>query len=109
MAGQTQGAPSGGHNIRFALPRRCGANVFESPASPLTSLTLGIGMNRIADFNTRYSFSSESRYDPSKPDQLMPTIADGLRAAGSGRMGFSRIRTVIWATITILVLAGHPL
>ena len=51
-------------------------NVFESPASPLTSLTLGIGMNRIADFNTRYSFSSESRYDPSKPDQLMPTIAD---------------------------------
>lgn len=32
-------------------------NVFESSRSSLTSLTLGIGMNRIADFNSRYSFS----------------------------------------------------
>ena len=51
-------------------------NVFESSRSSLTSLTLGIGMNRIADFNSRYSFSSESRYDPDRPDRLMPTIAD---------------------------------
>ena len=77
--GQTQGAPSwvGNNKTRFAFANvGVALNVFESPASPLTSLTLGIGMNRIADFNTRYSFSSESRYDPSKPDQLMPTIAD---------------------------------
>lgn len=51
-------------------------NVFESSRSSLTSLTLGIGMNRIADFNSRYSFSSESRYDPDRPDRQMPTIAD---------------------------------
>ena len=43
-------------------------NVFESSRSSLTSLTLGIGMNRIADFNSRYSFSSESRYDPGPTD-----------------------------------------
>ena len=67
----------GNNKTRFAFANvGVALNVFESPASPLTSLTLGIGMNRIADFNTRYSFSSESRYDPSKPDQLMPTIAD---------------------------------
>lgn len=57
-------------NVGIAL------NVFESSRSSLTSLTLGIGMNRIADFNSRYSFTSESRYDPNRPDRLMPTIAD---------------------------------
>ena len=51
-------------------------NVFESSRSSLTSLTLGIGMFRIADFNSRFSFSSVSRYDPDRPDRLMPTIAD---------------------------------
>ena len=101
--GQTQGAPSwvGNNKTRFAFANvGVALNVFESSASPLTSLTLGIGMNRIADFNTRYSFSSESRYDPSKPDQLMPT-SPMSSGSSSGRMGFSRIRTVIWATITI--------
>ncbi len=50
-------------------------SLFESSSSALTSLTLGFGMNRVADFNTRYSFSSESRYDP-VAGNLMPTIAD---------------------------------
>ena len=51
--GQTQGAPSwvGDNKTRFAFANvGVALNVFESPASPLTSLTLGIGMNRIADF-----------------------------------------------------------
>lgn len=77
-------------NVGIAL------NVFESSRSSLTSLTLGIGMNRIADFNSRYSFSSESRYDPSRPDRLMPTIADifaqqlatfGVHPTGPGENG----------------------
>ena len=58
-------------------------------------------MNRIADFNTRYSFSSESRYDPSKPDQLMPTIADvfgqqlgqvnGVLPDDKGNLGYNSV------------------
>jgi len=50
-------------------------NVFERSTGSLTSLTIGFGMNRIADFNNRYSFSSESRYDPSDR-RPMPTIAE---------------------------------
>ena len=50
-------------------------NAYEGTGT-LTSFTVGIGLNRIADFNSRYSFSSESRYDPDRPDRLMPTIAD---------------------------------
>ena len=60
-------------------------------------LTLGIGVNRVADFNTRYSFSSESRYD-SGTGQLMPTIADifgqqlgqaGIWPAANGSLGYN--------------------
>lgn len=50
-------------------------NAYEGTGT-LTSFTVGIGLNRIADFNSRYSFSSESRYDPDRPDRQMPTIAD---------------------------------
>ncbi len=53
-------------NVGLAL------NLYENSRRRLVSFSLGIGMNRIADFNTRYSFSSESRYD----GRLMPTIAD---------------------------------
>lgn len=51
-------------------------NVLENSRSSLTSLTLGFGLNRIADFNTRTSFSSESRFDNANPKHYMPTIAD---------------------------------
>ncbi|MEG1700941.1 MAG: transporter [Alistipes sp.] len=51
-------------------------NVLERSTGSLTSLTIGFGMNRIADFNNRFSFSSESRYDPASPNRVMPTIAD---------------------------------
>ncbi len=62
---------------RFSLSNVGGAfNVVENATGALTSLTLGIGMNRLADFNSRTSFSSESRFDASVPGHLMPTIAD---------------------------------
>ena len=73
-------------------------NLYENPKRGLVSLTLGIGVNRVADFNTRYSFSSESRYDGST-GQLMPTIADifgqqlgqaGIWPDGEGRLGYDR-------------------
>lgn len=35
-------------------------NIYESSSTRLTSLTLGLGYNRIADFNYRYGFSSKS-------------------------------------------------
>ena len=54
-------------------------NLYESGSRALTSLTVGLGLNRVADFNTRYSFSSESLFEPSPGNGapvLMPTIAD---------------------------------
>ncbi len=51
-------------------------NVLENSKSALTSMTFGFGMNRIADFNTRTSFSAESRYNNQTPGHYMPTIAD---------------------------------
>lgn len=66
----------GNNKTRFAVANVGAAlNVFESPSGNLTSLTIGLGMNRIADFNTRYSFSSESLFDPVS-GAYMPTIAD---------------------------------
>lgn len=57
-------------NIGFAL------NIYQSASRALTSLTFGFGMNRIADFNSRSSFSSDSFYDPAQPGNTMPSIAD---------------------------------
>lgn len=66
-------------STRFAMANFGAAvNLFESSRRSLTSLTLGIGMNRVADFNARYSFSSESRFDPADPNRLMPTVADAF-------------------------------
>ena len=50
-------------------------NLYESGSRKLTSLTLGLGLNRVADFNNRYSFSSESLFDPAS-GAYMPTIGD---------------------------------
>lgn len=61
---------------RFALANIGAAlNVYQSATGSLTSVTLGIGMNRVADFNTRYSFSSETRFDPAS-GRTVPSIAD---------------------------------
>lgn len=60
---------------RFALANIGAAlNVYQNAKGSLTSVTLGIGMNRVADFNTRYSYSSETRYDPTRGS--VPSIAD---------------------------------
>lgn len=82
---------------RFALANLGVAlNLYENPKRGLVSLTLGVGVNRVADFNTRYSFSSESRYDGSG---LMPTIADvfgqqlgqaGVWPGSDGSLGYDR-------------------
>lgn len=49
---------------RFTLANIGAAiNVYQNASGALTSITIGFGMNRVADFNTRYSYSSEARYD----------------------------------------------
>ncbi len=47
-------------------------NLLERADKNLVSVTLGFGLNRIADFNTRYSYSSESPY----AGAMVPSIAD---------------------------------
>lgn len=62
---------------RFSFANLGGAfNLVQNAQGALTSLTFGVAMNRMADFNSRWSFSSESRYDASQPGRLMPTMAD---------------------------------
>ena len=85
-------------NIGVAL------NVFESGSGALTSLTVGLGLNRIADFNTRYSFSSESLFDPST-GAYMPTIGDifsqqlnswGTRPNSSNQLLMQDLHPSVW-------------
>ena len=85
-------------NIGVAL------NVFESGSGALTSLTVGLGLNRIADFNTRYSFSSESLFDPST-GAYMPTIGDifsqqlnswGVRRNSSDQLLMPDLHPSVW-------------
>lgn len=65
----------GNSKTRFAFANVGAAlNLMQNASGGLTSLTLGIGMNRIADFNTRYSYSSESLYSPGGGP--MPSIVD---------------------------------
>lgn len=83
-------------------------NVFQSPSSPLTSLTVGFGLNRVADFNKRYSFSSESRFNPNTPDRFMPTIADvfgqqlgqnGIFPDSGGKLGYGGVNPYFWPAV----------
>lgn len=70
------GSWAGNGKNRFALANIGAAvNVYQSATSALTSVTLGFGMNRVADFNTRYSYSSEARFDPAS-GRAVPSIAD---------------------------------
>ena len=71
----TPGTQSWGSNDknRFALAEIGAAiNLFEGADRGVTSLTLGFGLNRIADFNTRYSYASDLRYNGA----MIPSIAD---------------------------------
>ncbi|MEG1672311.1 MAG: transporter [Alistipes sp.] len=98
----------GSNKNRFAMANfGVALNVFENPSTSLTSVTIGFGMNRIADFNTRNSFSSESRYDAANPNQLMPTIADifgqqlgqnGIFPDNNGNLGYN-INPYFWPAV----------
>ena len=58
---------------RFALADvGVAINLFEKADKNLVSVTLGFGLSRVADFNTRYSYASESRY----AGAMVPSIAD---------------------------------
>ncbi len=108
--GSTEGTQAWQSNnrTRFALANiGLALNVYESPARSLTSVTIGLGMNRIADFNTRYSYSSESRYDPASGN-LMPTLADvfgqqlgqsGIFPADDGSLGYDGYNPFAWPAI----------
>ncbi|MDE6569385.1 MAG: outer membrane protein transport protein [Alistipes sp.] len=64
---------AGNSKNRFALADvGLAFNLFERANGALTSMTLGFGLNRVADFNTRYSFASDVRYDGA----MVPSIAD---------------------------------
>lgn len=66
----------GNNRTRFSFANVGAAlNIFESSSGSLVSMTLGVGLNRVADFNTRYSYSSESVYDAAS-GQTVPTLAD---------------------------------
>ena len=68
--------PWGGNGKnRFALSNfGVAMNLYENGSSAITSVTFGFGMNRIADFNTRYSFSVEDPYSAGMG--RVPSIAD---------------------------------
>ena len=72
----TPGTDSWGSNnkTRFALADFGAAiNLFERVnRGGVSSMTLGFGLHRVADFNTRYSYSSEQRYNGT----MVPSIAD---------------------------------
>lgn len=67
---------SGNNKTRFAMANiGLAFNVYESASNALTSVTIGFGMNRIADFNSRYSYSTESRFDAGTNREAL-SIAD---------------------------------
>ncbi len=67
---------AGNNKNRFAMANAgIALNVYQNASNALTSVTVGFGMNRIADFNTRYSYSTESRYDAAA-GRSVPSIAD---------------------------------
>ncbi len=78
-------APWAGNNKgRFTLANVGAAiNVYENASKGVTSVTLGFGLNRIADFNTRYSYSSESPFN-NTPVASIADIYTALFSRGEG-------------------------
>lgn len=67
---------AGNGKNRFALADvGVALNVYQNASNALTSLTVGFGVNRISDFNTRFSYSTESLYD-AQAGTSVPSIAD---------------------------------
>ncbi len=74
----TAGTPSwvGNSRTNFSMANMGATfNLSERASGSLIALNAAITYNRIADYNTRTSFSSESMYNPSN-NNLVPTIAD---------------------------------
>ncbi len=73
--GTTDNGLGSNHRNRFALGNvGVAMNVYQSPRSTFSSVTLGFGMNRIADFNRHFSFSTPLDYKPEWG--AIPSIAD---------------------------------
>jgi len=77
-------------------------NAYEGTGT-LTSFTVGIGLNRIADFNSRYSFKTDTPYTGG--EVWAPTIADifgqqlgqaGIFPDSEGRLGYTNINPYFW-------------
>lgn len=93
------------NRVRFAFANvGVALNIYESGSRKLTSLTLGLGLNRVADFNNRYSFSSESLFDPAS-GAYMPTIGDiftqqlnswGVRPNSSNQLLMPDLHPSVW-------------
>lgn len=74
---------AGDSKNRFALADiGLAFNLFERANGALTSMTLGFGLSRVADFNTRYSFSSDVRYDGTTVPSIAHVFAQQLNQGG---------------------------
>ena len=80
-------------------------NTYQSSGT-LTSLTIGIGLNRIADFNSRYSYKFDTPY-PNGGGQA-PSIADvfgrqlgqaGIFPNNNGELGYDYNNPYFWPAI----------
>ena len=91
---------------RFAMANFGAAlNTYQSSGT-LTSLTIGIGLNRIADFNSRYSYKFDTPY-PNGGGQA-PSIADvfgrqlgqaGIFPNNNGELGYDYNNPYFWPAI----------
>lgn len=91
---------------RFAMANFGAAlNTYQSSGT-LTSLTIGIGVNRIADFNSRYSYKFDTPY--SGGGSQAPSIADvfgrqlgqaGIFPNSNGELGYEYYNPYFWPAI----------
>ncbi len=79
-------------------------NAYEGTGA-VTSFTVGFGLNRIADFNSRTSYKVNSPYNGSS---LAPTIADvfgqqlgqaGIFPNNSGQLGYTSVNPYYWPAV----------
>ncbi|MFR9649174.1 MAG: transporter [Rikenellaceae bacterium] len=72
------------------------------------SISIGLGVNRVADYNQKYSYSSLSEYNSSASGELMPTIADvfaqqlggaGVYPSSNGSLGYTSTDPYLWPAI----------
>lgn len=92
---------------RFAMANFGAAlNTYQSSGT-LTSFTIGIGVNRIADFNSRYSYQFDTPYT-SGQDMQAPSIANvfgrqlgqaGIFPNSNGELGYEYYNPYFWPAI----------